>query len=138
MKKKEFCIKLILWLFFAWIVPILTIVDKYDMVKNGTLKYTGWGILAFIISFIFVIVICGYIAKIFKWSMGLQIFNGVRLVLVPLFFMLIGVDLIVNNIDNVKFILVVSFISEAIAIPLNPFPKWLYMKNITDLREALK
>lgn len=138
MKKKEFCIKLILWLFFAAFVPIMTVVDKYDMVKNGTLKYTGWAILVFAIAFIFVVVICGYIAKIFKWSMALQIFNGVRLVLVPLLFMLFGVDLVVNNIENIKFILVVAFISEAIAIPLNPFPKWLYMKNISDLREALK
>jgi hypothetical protein len=138
MKKKEFFIKLILWLFFAAAVPIMAIVDKYDMIKNGTLKYTGWGILVFIIAFIFISVICGYIAKIFKWSMALQIFNGVRLVLVPLLFMLIGVDLIVSNIANVKYILVVAFISEAIAIPLNPFPKWLYMKNISDLREALK
>ncbi len=138
MKKKEFFIKLILWLFFAAAVPIMTIVDKYDMIKNGTLKYTGWAILVFIIAFIFIAVICSYISKIFKWSMALQIFNGVRLVLVPLLFMLIGVDLIVSNIANVKYILVVSFISEAIAIPLNPFPKWLYMKNISDLREALK
>lgn len=138
MKKKEFWIKLILWLFFAAAVPIMTIVDKYDMIKNGTLKYTGWAILVFIIAFIFITVICGYISKIFKWSMALQIFNGVRLVLVPLLFALIGVDLIVSNIENVKYILVVSFISEAIAIPLNPFPKWLYMKNISDLREALK
>lgn len=138
MKKKEFFIKLILWVFFAAAVPIMAIVDKYDMIKNGTLKYTGWAIIVFIIAFIFISVICGYIGKIFKWSMPLQIFNGVRLVLVPLFFMLIGVDLIVSNIANVKYILVVSLISEAIAIPLNPFPKWLYMKNISDLREALK
>lgn len=138
MKKKEFWIKLILWLFFAAVVPIMAIVDKYDMIKNGTLKYTGWAILVFIIAFIFITVICGYISKIFKWSMPLQIFNGVRLVLVPLLFVLIGVDLIVSNIANVKYILVVAFISEAIAIPLNPFPKWLYMKNISDLREALK
>ena len=138
MKKKEFWIKLILWLFFAAAIPIMTIVDKYDMVKNGTLKYTGWAIIVFIIAFIFIVVICGYISKIFKWSMALQIFNGVRLVLVPLLFLLIGVDLIVNNIANIKFILVVSFFSEMIAIPLNPFPKWLYMKNISDLKEALK
>ena len=138
MKKKEFWLKLILWLFFSAVVPIMAIVDKYDMVKNGTLKYTGWAIIVFIIAFVFITVICGYIAKIFKWSMALQIFNGVRLVLVPLLFALIGVELIVNNIDNVKYILVVAFISEAIAIPLNPFPKWLYMKNISDLKEALK
>lgn len=138
MKKKEFWIKLILWLFFAAAVPIMAIVDKYDMIKNGTLKYTGWAILVFIIAFILVVVVCGYISKIFKWSMGLQIFNGVRLVLIPLAFILIGVDLLVNNIDNIKYILVISFISESIAIPLNPFPKWLYMKNISDLREALK
>lgn len=138
MKKKEFFIKLILWLFFAAAVPIMTIVDKYDMIKNGTLKYTGWAILVFIILFIFVVVICGYISKLFKWSMAVQIFNGVRLVIVPLLFALVGVELIVNNIDNVKYILVVAFISEAIAIPLNPFPKWLYMKNISDLKEALK
>ena len=56
MKKKEFWSKLILWLFFAAVVPIITIVDKYDMVKNGTLKYTGWAIIIAVIVLIFLIV----------------------------------------------------------------------------------
>ena len=138
MKKKEFFLRFLLWIFFVAIVPIITIADRYDMVKKGTLKYTGWAIVSFIIGFIVVMVILTYISRIFKWSMWIQVLNGIRIVLVPLGFLWIGVDLLANNIENIKYILIVSFISEAVAIPINPIPKMLYMKNIKDLREALK
>lgn len=138
MKKKEFWFKLILWLVFTAVVPIVTIIDKYDMVKNGTIKYTGWAIIVIAIFTIVIMVMLGYILKAMKWSMFKQIVAGVRNVLIPLCLLFICAELIATNIANIKYILVVSIISESIGILVNPFPKWLWLKNISDLREALK
>ena len=138
MNWKKFTIRLILWLVFVAIIPIITIVDKYDLVKNGTLKYTGWGIIVGVILFIVVMVVLGYILKLMKWSMLKQMITGIMIVIVPLIFLFMLTDLIANHVANIKYILIVCTISEFIAIPLNPFPQMIYEKNIQDLREALK
>lgn len=138
MSWKKFTIKLILWLIFVAVIPIMAIVDKYDLVKNGTLKYTGWGIIVGVIAFVVIMVVLGYILKLIKWSMTKQVLTGVMIVIVPLIFLLILTDLITKNIENIKYILIVSIISEAIAIPINPFPRMIYEKNISDLKEAFK
>lgn len=138
MKKSEFWGKLILWLIFAAVIPVVTIIDKYDMVKNGTIKYTGWAILVIAIITIVLMVMLGYVLKAMKWSMFKQIVSGIRNVLIPLAVLLVCAELIATNIANIKYILIVSIISESFAILVNPFPKWLYLKNISDLREALK
>lgn len=138
MSWKRFAIQLILWLVFVAVIPIISIVDKYDLIKNGTLKYTGWGIIVGVILFVTIMVILGYILKLIKWSMTKQILTGAMIVVVPLIFLFILTDLITKNIDNIKYILIVSIISESIAIPLNPFPRMIYEKNIKDLKEAFK
>jgi hypothetical protein len=138
MNWKKFTIQLILWLVFVAIIPICTIVDKYDLVKNGTLKYTGWGIVTWVILFIVGMVILAYIYKLMKWSMWKQIIGGVLIVILPLIFLLGLTNMIVTNIHNIKYILTISIFSEAIAIPLNPFPRMIYEKNIRDIKEALK
>lgn len=138
MTKKEFIIKFILWLIFVAVIPIVCIVDRYDLVKNNPLKYTGWGIIVIAILTIVAMVILGYFLKLMKWSMFKQVLAGIRNVLIPLGVLFVGAELIASNIENIKYILIFSMISEAIAIPLNPFPKWVYLKNISDLKEALK
>lgn len=138
MNWKNFTVRLILWLLFVAVVPIITIVDKYDLVKNGTLKYTGWGIIVGVILFVLIMVILGYVLKLMKWSMLKQMITGIMIVIVPLIFLFLLTDLIANHVANIKYILIVCLISEFIAIPLNPFPQMIYEKNIKDLREALK
>ena len=135
---KKFILRVLVWLVFVAVIPIVTIIDKYDMVKNGTLKYTGWGIIVLAIITVVVMVMLGYYLKTMKWSMTKQVIAGVRNVIIPLGLLFIGAGLIASNIENIRYILIVSIISEAIAIPINPFPQWVYEKNITDIKEALK
>ena len=138
MNWKNFTVRFILWLLFVAVVPIITSVDKYDLVKNSPLKYTGWGIIAWVIVFVVIMVILSYVLKIMKWSMTKQVLTGIMVVIVPLIFLLGLTNMIANNVANIKYILIVSAISEFIAIPLNPFPKMIYEKNIKDIKEALK
>lgn len=138
MNWKSFTVRLILWLLFVAVIPILTIIDKYDLVKNGALKYTGWGIIVWIIVFVVGMSVLCYILKLIKWSMTKQMITGIMVVILPLIFLLGLTDLIATHVGNIKYILIVSLISEFIAIPLNPFPKMIYEKNIKDIKEALK
>lgn len=138
MNWKTFTIRLVLWLLFVAIIPIISIVDKYDLVKNSPLKYTGWGIIAWIILFVVGMAVLCYILKLIKWSMTKQMITGIMVVILPLVFLLGLTDLIATHVGNIKYILIVSIISEFIAIPLNPFPKMIYEKNIKDIKEALK
>lgn len=138
MNWKKFTIKLILWLIFVAVIPIIAIVDRYDLVKNSPLKYTGWGIIVIAIITIVLMVMLGYVLKLMKWSMFKQIVSGVRNVIIPLCLLYIGSGLIANNVENIKFILIVTIISEFAGIIVNPFPKYIYEKNLSDIKEALK
>lgn len=138
MNWKKFTIQLILWLIFVAVIPIIAIAHKYEFTKKGTMKFTGAGIIAGVVVFIVVMVGFFYILKLFKWSMIKQIITGIMIVITPLMFLLSLTDLIANNIQNIKYVLIVSIISEFIAIPLNPIPRMIYEKNIKDIKEAFK
>lgn len=138
MTKKQFWSKFAIWSILAVVVPIVSIAIKYDLLGKGKLKFTGWGIIALLILFIFVTVLLGYFLKLLKWSMTKQILQGVRNVLVPIFFIFLGCELIANNIENIKVILLITLISEAAAIPFNPFPQWLYLKNRQEMVDIVK
>ena len=138
MNWKKFSIQLILWLVFSAVIPIIAIANKYDFVKEGKTKYTGWAIIAGVVVFVVIMVALRYILRLLKWSMTKQVITGIMLVIVPLCFLFMMVDLISANIQNIKYILVVSIFSEFVAIPLNPFPKMIWEKNVQDIKEALK
>lgn len=139
MTKKEFWTRFILWFLIAFGTPIAIICYEYKLIKPGTeYKFTGWGLIVSIIIFISLFVVLGYILQALKWSMTKQVLNGIRQVVLPILFLYMISNIIAANIEKIKIILTVTLIGEVIAIPINPFPKWLWLKNINDLKMALK
>lgn len=139
MSKKEFWIRFFFWIIFAFGVPIAIIAYEYQVIDaHSEYQLTGWGLIIAIILFIGAFVILGYLLQALQWSWVKQILGGVRNAILPLAFLYLITSVIATNIEKLQIILSVSLISEIIAIPLNPFPKWLWLKNIKDLKKALK
>lgn len=129
--KKIFILRAVLWTLFAAVIPLIFIGWRYDLFrKAGTIQLSGWGMIGIFIVLIFLIVLVKYIKAGFtEWSMVKQVLNGVIKVLLPIL-VLLGLCMgIKSNIEYFTQALSFVLLSEAIAIPINPFPKWVYEKS---------
>jgi hypothetical protein len=66
-----------------------------------------------------------------------QILNGVAKLIVPLVSVLLVVLAVRNSLDYFIQALGVTIISETIAIPVNPFPKWVHEKTQGEYESML-
>ena len=133
-KEKElkiFWVRAILWSLFSCVVPVFFIGWRYDLFKKvGSLQLSGWGLIAIVIVFVFLYVVVKYIrAGFVEWSMTKQIINGVVKVVLPLGVVLAVAIAIRNNLDVFIQALSCTLMSEVIAIPINPFPEWVWKRS---------
>ena len=133
-KEKEtriFVIRAIIWALFSCVIPVAFIGWRYDLFKKaGSLQLSGWGLMAIVIVFVFLYVVVKYVrAGLSEWSMAKQIVNGVVKVVLPIGSILAVAIAVRNNLDVFTQALSCVLISEVIAIPVNPFPEWVYKKT---------
>ena len=129
--KKVFIAWAIAWALLAAAVPVGFIGWRYDLFrKAGELQLSGWGFIGVIIIFVFLHTLARYIkAGFVEWSMAKQILNGIVKVLIPLGALLAVCMSIRANIDYFVQALSMTMLCEAAAIPVNPFPEWVYKKS---------
>lgn len=136
MSKKQLIIRLILFTLLACVLPFVFIAWRYQIFKVSKVSFTGWGLLGFIIVLVFTLYIARAMNKIKKWSMFKQCFLGALKILVPLIACYVFLTSIKTSIDLFLQVLIVVVICEAIAIPINPLPKWQFDNNI-DLLDSI-
>lgn len=133
MSKKEFWLRLAAWAAFAVMAPIGFLAWRYGLftASDGVrVSLNGWGILAVIIIGFFLL----YVIKEAKrgmpeGSMLVQCLNGYGL-LIPLVLCILILESIKSNIDYLEQVLIVIVVCEAIAIPINPMPRWAVQNNL--------
>lgn len=131
MNKKIFTVRIILWTLFSCVLPVLFIGWRYSLFKKvGALQLSGWGLIGIIIIFVFLRTLVRYIrAGFIEWSMFKQVLNGITKIILPLGVVLAVAIAIRNNLDYFIQALSVVLLLEAIAIPINPFPQWIWVKT---------
>ena len=137
-KKKErniFITRVIFFTLFACVLPFVFIGWRYDIFRvhndiNPRVSLTGWGFLAIIIVFLFVRYCMNILKHSIPFSMTYQVLNGIIKVILPLLLLLFVVNALENSIALFKQALVVTIICEGVAIPINPFPKFMHDKGI--------
>ena len=130
--KTIFWIRFVFWTLFACMLPFLFIVFRFNLFHTiSKMKFGGWGIIAIIIVAFFTIAILKYIkvALNSKYSMTAQLLNGFCKVIIPLLTFFLIVQAMHSDIDLLLQVMGVVIICEAIAIPINPLPKWAYEKQ---------
>ena len=124
MTKKQFWIRLPLFILFACIIPFVFIAWRYKIFhKVSNISLSGWGLIGILIIVIFVIYLVKSVEKIKKWSLTKQIFVGVFKIIVPLLCLYFGLRCIKESVDLFMQALVVVIFSEMIAIVINPIPQ---------------
>lgn len=130
-EKGKFILRIFLWGLFACVIPVCFIGWRFDLFsKVSGLKLSGWGLIAIVITFVFLYAIVKYIrAGFVEWTMLKQIINGIVSIVIPLGVLLALCVAMKNSLDVFIQALSCVLVSEIIAIPLNPFPKWVWDKS---------
>lgn len=123
---KTFIIKFAIWTILACLAPIGFIVYRFDLFqKVSKVNIGGWGLLVILIITIFSVVVGKYIKKGKTYSMTTQVITGLVKITLPLGLITLGLYSIRNNVELAIQVFGWMAISETIAIPFNPFPKWI-------------
>ena len=132
-----FWLRFVFWSLFACILPFLFIAWRYERFgKVGQFQLSGWGIIGIIIVFVFALTVIKYIklALSARYTLIGQILGGFCKIILPLLTVLAILKSIKDNIDVAMTVLSVVTVCQAVAIPLNPLPKWAYemQKDVRD------
>lgn len=126
MEKKIFLARLILFTIFACILPFSFIAWRYHIFTTlNSVSLSGWGIIAIVIALVFIVYVARMLKRGMPYSMLTQCIGGLLKVTLPLIILYVVVNAIKNQSEIFLQALLVVIISETIAIPINPFPKWL-------------
>lgn len=126
MEKKIFLARLILFTIFACVLPFSFIAWRYHIFTTlNSISLSGWGIIAIVIALVFIVYVARMLKRGMPYSMLTQCIGGLLKVTLPLVLLYVVVNAIKNQSEIFLQALLVVIISETIAIPINPFPKWL-------------
>lgn len=130
--KKVFWTRFGLWVLFSVIAPCGFIIWRYDLFKvTSKVQLGGWGFIAVIIASVFAFSLWRYIKRAMgkSYSYVWQIISGIVKICLPLMLLMLAVQSIQNSVEYFTQFMGVTIICELIAIPLNPMPKWVYIKT---------
>lgn len=130
-EQKVIILRFIFFTIFALVLPMVFIGWRYQIFnKVNKVSLSGWGVILLIIAVVFVRYVAKMVRKAEPYSMFSQVTTGVRKVIMPLFILFILLNTIQGDINLFIQALQVTMISEAIAIPINPLPKWAHEHGI--------
>ena len=129
--KKVFIARVILFCIFGCILPFVFIAWRFQIFSNGGgVSLTGWGIIGILIVFFFILYCLKILKNSIPFSMTYQILSGLIKVILPLILLLLLVNALEDSIRQFKQALIIVIGCEAIAIVVNPFPKYMHDKGI--------
>lgn len=133
--KKQFTILFCLFLLFSVGVPIAYLCIRFNLFKDKTLAISMGGILVFGI----LLAVLGVMIKYYldgmktKYSFLKKILQGTLKVILPLALLTFIMVYIGDNITFIKEALFIITPCEALAVIINPLPKWCFDNNIDGL-----
>lgn len=135
--KTTFWTRFVSWAMFSCILPFTFIAWRFELFgKVSKIQIGGWGLIAIVIVAAFIFTVIRYIKLAFagRYSLVGQILSSVCKVILPLVVAMIVLYYLRNSIEVMLQALGCVTTCEAIAIPLNPLPKWAYdmQKDVRD------
>ena len=134
--KTTFWSRFVLWAAFSVVLPLVFIFWRFDLFKTvAKTQISGWEIIVIVLVAAFAFTVIRYIKLAFsgRYSLIGQILGGFCKIIIPLITFLLILDSLKNSIDMMIQVMGCITVCEAVAIPLNPLPKWAY-----DMQKDLK
>lgn len=138
-KKKEFWSKFALYVLFGAILPCMFLTWRFNLFgKASKVQIGGWGLLAILFLGIFFAKTVKIVRMGLPYSLATQVLEGVVKVLIPLFIAIMAAYYLKNAMTQLVQFLCVTFVCEAVAIVVNPLPKWLHEHQLDEQKNTFK
>lgn len=138
MSKKEFWIRFAVYVLFGGLLPAMFLIFRFKLFsKINSITVGGWGLVCIIFLCGFFISMAKAVKKGLPYSFWTQVLNGVSKVIVPLLGAILAIYCLQDSIKQLLEFLIVVFVCEVIAIPVNPFPKWIHINKLNENEESL-
>lgn len=147
---KKFWIKFSIFLLFSLVLPVSFIAIRFKLFSTARQlnTITLWAVIALCV----LIGVVSFLIKFYldgmkcKHSLLKQILQGAVRVLIPIFIMIVLVffarkilmanyETMLQTLNNLLLVLGVCFVSETIAIIVNPLPEWAFNNNVDGMAE---
>ena len=135
MKKEKsiFWIRFSIYTIFAIVIPVLFLIWKFKLFqKISSISVGGWGVIAILIVAISFISMLRYIKKGMTFSFITQCINGIVKIIIPLVAILLVINAMKESVNELIQFLVVYISCQVVAIPVNPFPKWIHDNKLEE------
>jgi len=132
MGKAEFWIRFVLWLGLAVIAPFAYICVSFGIFesKDTTTTLSGWGVIAVIFLCIMLLIVVNNVRKGLPYgNFFRQCIDGI-FTLIPLVGAILILEVIKTRVESFERFLIFTAACEFVAIPINPFPKWISQNEI--------
>lgn len=143
MSKKQFWVRLGLYLVFGMIIPVSFLIWRFqlfEVVKETKNKVAigGWGLVVILFVAFFFIKLMKAIRRGMPFSLGRQILDGVTKTIIPLIVAAICVNLMKDLMKELFQFLCVVIFSEMVAICVDPLPQWAHENHIEYQENTLR
>lgn len=135
MDKKEFWVRFAIFFSVAFLAPMIYLTVRYHLFQPTTSTSVNigfWGVVVIGILCCSIAVLVKFYLEGMKtkWSWAKQIIEGFVKLILPLCFTLFVVIWLGDNITHIKEALYIIIPCEALAIIVNPLPKWAFDNNV--------
>lgn len=137
-EQKTFITKVILFVLFGALLPLAFVMWRYGCFTDGGFTMAGWGWIAAMVIFFFMLYVMNQLRKTLPWSYFSQIVTGMMKVILPLTLVYVLVWNLQDSIDYFLQSLAAIIVCECVAICVNPFPKWRHDHKIEERDGTIK
>lgn len=137
MSNTQFWVRLSVWIILCLIVPIVYLAVAYGLFNGGngetSVSFSGWGTLGIVFAVIILLYIVNQTRKALPYgSMAKQCISGI-MALLPLVGIILLIENTKANMDKFERFLIVVTLCEAVAVPVNPLPRWGVEHGMTQM-----
>ena len=130
-KKALFWTRFGIYVLFQIVIPITFLVWRFKLFqKISTVSIGGWGIVVIILVTAFFVSMIKYVKKGLPFSFLTQCLNGIMKTIIPLIAVAFILNWLKGSINELSQFVIVYILCQIIAIPANPFPKWIHDNNL--------
>ena len=130
-KKALFWTRFGIYVLFQIVIPITFLVWRFKLFqKISTVSIGGWGIVVIILVTAFFVSMIKYVKKGLPFSFLTQCLNGIMKTIIPLIAIAFILNWLKGSINELSQFVIVYILCQIIAIPANPFPKWIHDNNL--------
>lgn len=130
-KKALFWTRFGIYVLFQIVIPITFLVWRFKLFqKISTVSIGGWGIVVIILVTAFFVSMIKYVKKGLPFSFLTQCLNGIMKTIIPLIAIAFILNWLKGSINELSQFVIVYILCQIVAIPANPFPKWVHDNNL--------